>query len=150
MEKAEKNNNRSVLVVIILICLGLIFSSISLVLYSINKKPLQSVEYDVFFVVEEGRSLGVDLNNTVLTFGRTSPSGHRITRPVLITNNYDFPISIEVFVSENVVDVLELNFSYNLESGKNISIPIRLSIPESYPLGNHSGKIRFDLYRLKE
>ena len=141
--------NRFFIIILFSISIILIVNSVFLVLNHAYKKPLQSIEYEVFFIVGGGK-IGVDVDNSRLTFGRTSPGGPEMTRPVLITNNYDFPILVEVFVSENIVNVLELDFSYNVDSRKNLSIPIRLKIPEDYPLGNYTGKIRFDLYRLKE
>lgn len=149
MEKGKKEN-KFVVVVLFLISFVLIAGSVFLIFNSMNKRPLQSVEYDVFFIIGDRGSIGVDVNNSLLTFGRTFPGGPGVTRPVLITNDYNFPILVEVFISENVANVLELNFSYDVESAKNLSIPIRLAVPEDYPLGNYTGKIRFDLYRLEE
>ena len=141
--------NRFFIIILFSISIILIVNSVFLVLNHAYKKPLQSIEYEVFFIVGGGK-IGVDVDNSRLTFGRTSPGGPEMTRPVLITNNYDFPILVEVFVSENIADVIVLDFNYTVDSRKNLSVPIKLAVPEDFPLGDYTGEIRFDLYRLKE
>lgn len=118
-----------------------------MIINAVGETPLQSVEYNIFFIVAEG-GIGVDVNDSLLTFGRTYPGGPGITRPVLITNDYNFPILIKVFVSENISSVLYVNSSYTVGQAENLTIGIRLEIPSDYEIGNYTGKIRFDLYEV--
>ena len=142
--RKEKN---SLIVLLFLISAIFIVISVLMIINAVGETPLQSVEYNIFFIVAEG-GIGVDVNDSLLTFGRTYPGGPGITRPVLITNDYNFPILIKVFVSENISSVLYVNSSYTVGQAENLTIGIRLEIPSDYEIGNYTGKIRFDLYEV--
>ena len=142
--RKEKN---SLIVLLFLISAIFIVISVLMIINAVGETPLQSVEHNIFFIVAEG-GIGVDVNDSLLTFGRTYPGGPGITRPVLITNDYNFPILIKVFVSENISSVLYVNSSYTVGQAENLTIGIRLEIPSDYEIGNYTGKIRFDLYEV--
>ena len=134
--------------VLFLVSIILIVTSLFFVFTSV-KEPLQSVEYDVKFQVSESKTVGFDVNGTALVFGRTYPGGTEIIRSVAVDNDYDFPIRVDIFLSENVARALILNSSYYVKKNENATIDIRLKIPSDFPLGNYTGKIRLDIYKEK-
>ena len=112
---------------------------------TLSNKPLDTVEFPIeFTVVEHGG--GFDVNTTALTFSLIAP-GNAAERPVSLDNNYDFPIEVRVLVSENIVDVVNVSSSTVVNPGENITIPVRIEVPQSYLPGKYSGKIRFEMYK---
>jgi hypothetical protein len=144
----KRSKIKTVIVVFLVISVFLIVTSVVLIFNFVQDRPLQSVEYEVFFSVGDG-NIGVDINNSELIFGRTSAGGPAVTRFVTIDNGYSFTIRVDVFVSESVADVLEINSSYVVGIEKNVTVEVRLRVPENYEDGDYTGKIRFDLYELR-
>lgn len=141
--------NRSFVYVLFGVCFVLV--AVSLFLVFNIKKPLQVVEYDVYFgVINSG--IGVDVNSSLLTFGHVNPGGGG-TRLVVLDNNYDFPVFFEFLVSENLLGLVNVDGGEHgmivVESGNNVTVPVRLSVPSDFELGNYTGKARIEIYRFK-
>lgn len=133
----------------ILFIVSLILVAASL-FFAINKffeKPLQVVEYDVFFVVR-GQGIGLDVNNTFLTFGQVNPGGGG-RREVIITNAYDFSIKTNVLLSRNLFGLIDVETGFIIPPAENKTVSVRLNVPRDYALGNYTGKIKFEIYKAK-
>ena len=133
--------------ILFVIALALLVVSLFLVLG--KEKPLQVVEYDVEFIVADMHP-GFDVNGSLLIFGRTSPGGPGITRFVNITNEYGFPLEVRVLLTEDIAKALDTNSSYFFEVDEVRRIPINLDVPSDFPLGNYTGKIRFEMYKCED
>ncbi|MBU0467025.1 MAG: hypothetical protein KJ718_06090 [Nanoarchaeota archaeon] len=138
---AKKINNPFVYVLLIV---SLVFVVLSLVFVFNSSKLVGVREFDVYFEVDVG-SIGFDVNNTFLTFGQVNPSGGG-KREVTINNNYNFPVKVEVLVSENMLRLVDVESGFIVEPGKNVSVPVKLNVPDNFALGNYTGKIRFEMY----
>ncbi len=130
------------------VCAVLIILSVVLIFSS--RKPFEIKELNVFFSVSSKAAVGVDLNNSALFFGRTSPGGSGITRFAVVDNQHPFPIEVKVSMSKNLIPVLYVNSSFFVEPKTNISIPIRLAVPDDFSFGNYTGKIRIETYKAEE
>lgn len=143
-----KGRNKYFIYVLFAVTLILIALSLSIIIKKSSEKPLQVVEYDIFFVVDEGK-VGIDVNNTLLTFGKVMLGGGG-KRFVVFDNKYGFPLEVKSFVSENLIGLIGTNSSFIVESGTNVTLPVNLVIPSDFELGNYTGKIRFEMYKAKE
>ncbi|MFH1425392.1 MAG: hypothetical protein ABIG28_01515 [archaeon] len=143
-----KKEDKFVTVVLFVVAIVLIVSSLIIVFKSVSERPLQVVEYDVYFEVATG-GIGFDVDNTLLTYGQVTPGGGG-RRRVVISNDYDFLISVDVLISENLQGLFDVETGQVIESGKNKTILVDLDIPSDFPLGNYTGKIRFEMYKLDE
>jgi hypothetical protein len=114
--------------------------------YFLQKKPLNVQEYEIYFIASEGRILGLDVNNSLLTFGKV-PVGQGGRRKLELYNEYNFPVNLKVFVSDNLSDLIFVDPEYDLESYSNRTVLIELHLPKDLSPGNYSGKIRLEMYK---
>jgi len=141
-----ERKNKKIVYILFSISIVLIIQGVFLVINS-DDKLLQTNEYIVQYEVVEGRRLGLDVNNTALSFGKTSPGGSNIIRYINITNSYEFPIEVKILFSKNVANVIISNDSFILLEDEVINIPFKLTIPKAYPFGKYKGKVKFDFYK---
>jgi hypothetical protein len=134
---------------IMLLCLVLVFIvAATFMMYSRVSKPtpLETKEFDVLFKVSK-KSIGFDLNNTLLTFGQVYPGGGA-ERKVVIDNQYDFPVQVDFLVSKSINGLVTSDSGFVVQPGENITVPVSLSVPEYFNETNYSGKARFELYKV--
>jgi len=98
-----------------------------LILGAFQSKPLKSETLAVTFSVGEG-NVGFDLNNSVLTLGRSFPGGHVIRRFVNVSNDYDFEVKVNVLLSDNIVGPVIVDSGFSIEPNGDLLIPIELNI----------------------
>jgi len=135
----------------IYVLFAIVFVFMALSFIFIENKSLQVIEYDVKFIVDAG-GIGLDTDNSLLTFGQVNAGGGA-RRNIIVGNSYEFPISVEFLVSKNLAGLVHVEGFYEgivVESGKNITIPVKLDVPFDFELGNYSGKARIEIYRFKE
>jgi hypothetical protein len=143
----EKGRNKAFVYLLFMVSLVLVVASLFFAFG--QKKPLQVEEVDIFFEVDDVEKVGVDIDGSLLTFGRTFPGGYGVRRFVNITNSYTFPIRVDVFLSESVASVIATDSNHIIEAGEKKKIEFRLGVPENFSLGNYKGKVRFEMYRLE-
>lgn len=144
MGKRRRKADGISLYLMLLVAIVLISTSFFLIFN--QRRPFDSLEVEIKFEVADTH-VGFDVNTTSLVFGRTSPGGPGITRFVDMNNTHDFPIEIEVFLTDNVIDAIEVNSTLYIEPKKSLRVPIKLNVPENFALGNYSGKIKFEMYK---
>lgn len=133
----------------IIISLFIVFLLIFVLnIYIASKKLLQSVEYDVQFEVTDF-GIGFDVNTTALTFGFLNAGGSA-ERQIYVKNEYNFPIRVETELTDNLAQVISTNSPIFIEDGADSFVTIRLSVPEDFPEGDYSGKLRINIYKAKE
>lgn len=131
--------------VLSLFVVAVIFVGVSL-FFSVNKeRPIQVKEFDVTFIVQES-GIGFDVNSTALTFGALNPGGGGM-REINVKNDYSYPVEMRLYVSEDIVSVLGVERSYVFQAGEEREIPVSISIPSDFPVGNYSGTVRFEMYK---
>jgi len=108
-------------------------------------KPLEMKQIEVTFLV--GNNPGFDLNTSALTFGKI-PQGSSSTRSILLENPFNFPITAEIYPSENIADLLSCNLKITIDK-EPIHEPFTLSIPNNYSFGNYSGNINIYFRKAK-
>jgi hypothetical protein len=113
----------------------LIFSAFSLL-----TAPIGIKEYDVRFIVEEG-TVGFDLNNTSLTFGKIPPGGSG-TREIVLDNYDGNPIDIEILATKEIIDFLVFQPIYTIPPMSNVTVQIIVAVPEEAENGEYRGKIQ--------
>ena len=123
-----------------------ILSVIALVLITFSiwllvSRPLEIRELKVEFIV--GENPGFNLDSDKLNFGRLTLGGSAV-RGISIKNEQEIPIKLKVFASKNIADFISVESGQILLPGQNISVPVTLNIPKDMPLGNYSGKIKFE------
>ena len=131
---------------LILLILGT--SLIALILAGVcffKSLPVASKELDVKFII--GSNYGLDLNKTALTFGKIVQGGS-VTRAVEIKNDYNFPVKVRVFLSDNIAPFVSADSGFILNSGKNISLLFNAYVPSNASYGEYEGKVRISLYRM--
>jgi len=137
---------RNKLLLLVLFGVSVIFIALSFNLMFFTERPLNVVEYDVEFVVEEGRRVGFDVNDSLLIFGKVGPGGGG-TRKVVIINDYSFTIEARTFLSKNLIGLIDVNHTVFVEPRMNATVPVELNVPVDFEDGNYSGKIKFELYK---
>ncbi len=126
--------------VYMLVLILFIFSIINIIYFF--QKPLEVNEIDVKFEVSDRAAF--DLNKSILTFGKIS-YGNVMVREINITNDYDFPIKINVLITENLQDFIFSESEYFLNSSESLLIPFTATIPKDTEFGNYTGKIKLEI-----
>ncbi|MBU1103298.1 MAG: hypothetical protein KJ600_01945 [Nanoarchaeota archaeon] len=132
--------------VLIALLLGVCVVLIALSVFLNSSKPIDVKEFDVKFIVDVG-GIGIDVDTSVLTFGQVNPGGGG-KRTVVIDNSHDFPVEVKVLVSKNLLGLIDTNSSFVVDAGKNVSVPVKLNVPQDFELGNYTGKIKFEMYEI--
>jgi len=127
--------------------LSLIFFIFSVFAYFFFVVPLQSYELDASASISEG-SIGVDVNDSALTFGIIAPGGTSL-RKVFIANNYKFPVRIRAISDGEIEHLLDYPITTRVEPGQQATIPVTLVVPDNSSYGNYSGKVKFLVIRDK-
>ncbi len=136
VEKSKKNKK------VFLLIIFLLFFSITLFIISLNidnnEQILEKKELNTTLSI--GDTAGFDVNNYSLGFGAITKNVRSYRNDTVITNNYDFPIVVELNVIGNISDFLVFDREIYFEPGesKNIYISTIRSTGEE-PYGNYSG-----------
>jgi len=146
MEEREESKGNFLIYFLMIVAIVLVFLSIYLV-FRIDK-PIQTQVYDAYVTVDE-KVYGVDINGSALTFGKLPPKS-KGTRTVNITNNYGFSVEVKVSATESIRDLISNPGNISLEPGENAEISLTMAIPEGTPIGDYSGKVKFELYRAED
>ena len=125
----------------------IIFVSVFIILVSLYffvNRPLMIKTIEVNFIVS--KDAGIDLGEGELSFGRLR-FGDSVARNVIIENNYDFPIRVDILVSNNLKDFLFSESEYYFEIGEEIYISFNLVVPKGVELMDYEGEVRFEIYK---
>lgn len=133
--------NKKIVLALFILSAVLLFLSV----FSFLNKSAILREYPVSFVVEKG-TVGFDLNNSALTFGKIPPGGTG-ERKIDFYNNQNETIKIKILASRELENFLNFESDYEILSKKNVTIPVRVVVPFDAEEGNYSGKIRILLKR---
>lgn len=133
--------NKKIVLALFILSAVLLFLSV----FSFFNKSAILREYPVSFVVEKG-TVGFDLNNSALTFGKIPPGGTG-ERKIDFYNNQNETIKIKILASRELENFLNFESDYEILSKKNVTIPVRVVVPFDAEEGNYSGKIRILLKR---
>lgn len=135
----EKNlNSYSMLIFIIAAFAFILGTLIFLFFYFQPERIVLPVTYML------GNTTGIDLNNSLLTYGRIVP-GNSATRIVSLYNPHSYSVEVVLLVSDNLLDIVKLDVPKLLESNSTISFPVSLQIPRGTSYGNYSGTLIFEL-----
>lgn len=120
----------------------IIIFNIIFLTHSLNKsdKVVDERILNVSFMVDS--IWGFDLTPGKLSFG-SIPSGLSGVRKVSITNNFDFPIDVNVLASSKISDYLFTDKIENLQPGENSSITLKVIVPIEAQYGNYTGFVKF-------
>ena len=140
--KKEKNNSNFIAIVIA----GLVLVvSLTAFLVSFLNRPFYIRELEVRFEISE-ESAGVNLDRVdLLDFGRISPQSAAIGRMVELTNNKEFPISVNTVFSEEIQGFFSIPAQEVIAPGESKNISIWISAPSEAEFGNYSGTVKFVL-----
>lgn len=143
----ERKSNNTLVYLLLTAAVVLVLLS-SFLLFS-RQELLQVNEFDVEFQIVEEERTAVNINTSLLIFGKTYPGGSGLIRTINITNSYDFPIEVKVFVSENLAGFLKFDSSFFAEKDEQITVPVTLQASTDAEYGNYTGKIRLELYEFE-
>jgi len=136
----KKTNLIILLITLVFLTMGVV-SLINFYYYTLEIRTI-----DVDFKV--GNRIGINLDTDKLWFGMIKP-GSSATRSLMVTNDYEFPISIEFLVKgelKNNLAFSENNIPINSKELKEISVTAYA--PQDMPYGNYSSTIKVVLRRL--
>ena len=136
----RKQNKKFDLLIYVLLIINFIL--LFIILFNYSNRPLEVRDFDVSFIV--GPITGFDVNNSLLTYGEITP-GSTSVRRITIENNYDFPIRVKVYVSDNLEDFISADSDFVVQSKEKRSLPVALYVKEGTPFAKYSGKIVFEL-----
>ena len=111
---------------------------LSLVGFFVREKPLQK---EVFYVsVNVSDKIGFDLNDSALTFGNVI-KGSSARRSIVFSNDYSFPVSVEVSVQGEIEEIISSDKVIFFEAGEVENIPFVVTPNENMPDGFYSGNV---------
>lgn len=146
MKKRNKVKNYKFLLALIFLLLIIVAYS-SIILYYLLFGPIETRVLEVKFIV--GENVGMDLNNTALTFGRIVPGGFS-ERKIFIENTKEFSIEAKIFATKDILDYLEIeNNTFVIKPLQTLPINIKVNIPIDAKLGEYNGKILIKIYKIK-
>ena len=135
-EKAEKENKAYFYLAVLLLAisaavlLSLIFLNISLVLET----------KEIYASISISRTTGVNVDNTALTFGNIMP-GTSANRNLIFTNQYGFPLKLEIKAEGNISGFLSFERDVYVEINETKEIGINAVVPAGERYADYSGKI---------
>jgi len=106
------------------------------------QKPLEVRIVQVKF--EIGESPGIDLNKTVLSFGRVPPKS-KTYRNIDFENGYDFPVNVTIYASKEISEFISVSPSFEIDAHNKTMVPFELVVSKSATYGNYTGKILFEI-----
>lgn len=131
--------------IIFLIITFFLLAAVSVYLFF--SKPLYVREFEVYFIVDSSVDAGFDLSTDALRFGSVGPGGG-VTRSVNVTNDYTFPLRVEVSLSRNLIGLIDVDNGFVVYPRESKLIPIKLKVPKDFEEGNYTGKIRFKMHKV--
>ncbi|MBU2589537.1 MAG: hypothetical protein KKA65_01105 [Nanoarchaeota archaeon] len=130
--------------IILLITLGfLTLGMVSLINFYYYTLEIRTIDIDF----KVGDRIGINLDTDKLWFGTVKP-GASATRSIIISNDFDFPISIKFLVKGELED--NIAFSENnviINSKKNKEIRVTANAPRGMSFGNYSSTMKVVLRR---
>lgn len=141
----RKVNNSHLIKVLFVLTFIFILTSIHIVFFQTPAGLIQSKEINISFIVVSDRVIGFDVSGESLTFGIVGQGGGG-ERSVRIDNNREYPIEGFVYLTSELVPLIDVNSTFVVPPSSNYTLDFSLVIPEDYPLGNYSGKVKIDLY----
>jgi len=130
------NNYALILIVLTVVLLAFSFYS--------APKIVAEKNLEVKFLV--GQEYGLDLDNSVLTFGMVVPGGS-MTRKLQIENNYEYPVKVKIFISESIKPLISVDSEVTLPSGENITLPVSLNVPSDMIYGEYTGNLVLKMFK---
>lgn len=131
------------MVLAIIIGAGIAFSLFSL--FSIEK-PLETRIIPAAFTLTDQNTVGIDVNTTLLTFGRV-PFGGLSKRYVEVKNDYPHPITVRISATGNITSYLFLeknDIVFQPGEVKNITIAIN---PNNGTYAAYDGEVAFTFWK---
>lgn len=126
----------------IIFAVSLLILILSIVSYAVNRVPLQTKT--IYASVNLSDSLGLDINESVLTFGSVAP-GSTVSRNVLFSNDYNFPVIVEIKALGIISPLMEFENFVKIGSLEQKKISFTLSSRE-YPSGDYDGFVEFNVF----
>ncbi len=142
-EKKKKESSLKIFFAALLIMLFFIIIFYFLFFYF---KPLETKIVEVKFSVADHPAF--DLNSSSLIFGKVPP-GSSAVRNVILENKYGFPIEVKVFASRNIARFLQADSSLTIGALNTSRFPVNLRVPNNADFGNYSGKIMFEIRKMR-
>ncbi|MCK5449665.1 hypothetical protein KAI32_02270 [Candidatus Pacearchaeota archaeon] len=140
MKNKKSNKNKKMIYWLAVIAIILVVFSLCVKFQS----PLQTKTVSVKFSVDE--KLGLVADTDELDFGRVILGSSSI-KSINLTNYYNFPVSVRIFISKNLQKFIFSDSEFILELNESINVPFNLIVSDAN-FGDYSGEILFEFRKL--
>ena len=124
---------------------GLLVFSILLFVFSLFFTNSSISSWEVYASVNVSRNtLGFDVNESALTFGKVPP-GSIVSRNVIFANTYGFPVMLDIKAEGDISRYLDFQEKIVVESQESKMIGFTLNIPEDINEGFYDGHVTFNV-----
>ena len=130
----------------VLLIVGIILLNLVIILVFSMKTYDTVLEYKAHMVVEEGSTVGLNVNNDQLYFGRIPPGGGG-SREMLIKNHLPWQTVVEFKGRGSIAPYLLLPKGDLLQAGEERTVAIAVAVPRGTPAGNYTGSVLLSFKR---
>ena len=124
---------------------SLFLTAISIFLFIFFNKPIEMQNFYANVTITSG-DVGVDLNNTALTYGKVHSGGSSV-RFISVSNDNPYPIIVKVSAEGDITPLLLFDKITIIKSGESVSIPVSANIPSDYPSASYDGNVKFKILK---
>lgn len=136
----ERNNQLKLLAGLLLL---IIFFNLHLLK---NNDPVEIRRLESSVIISD--SVGFDLDNRSLTFGRVLP-GTTSSRGVAFVNSYSYPVNVLVYGSGGMKDFI-FSKEFEVEGYGEEDVSVIVIIPEGHEHGEYYGEVVFEVFSSKK